>query len=148
MFSSIGATVGIIYQAKGRTDWLFKWGLFTGVIRFSCFVIGLNWGLMGITLAYTISSGILLYHNFSIPFQLIKLPMLRFINVLWKTLICSLFMLYCIWLVQAYLPIGLSPIWVLSINIPIGVSTYLGLSWLINREKLKELIFSALQRSS
>ena len=148
MFSSIGATVGIIYQAKGRTDWLFKWGLFTGVIRFLCFVIGLNWGLMGITLAYTISSGILLYHNFSIPFRLIKLSMLRFINVLWKTLICSLFMLYCIWVVQAYLPIGLSPIQVLLINIPIGVSTYLGLSWLINREKLKELIFSALQRSS
>lgn len=145
MLQSIGSTVGIIYQAKGRTDWFFKWGLFAGVYRFICFAIGLQWGLLGMTLAYVISSLSLSYHNFSIPFKLIEMSMIRFLQVLWKTLLCGLAMLVILLVIKANLPSGLNPLFILAINIPIGAISYLGFSWLINREKLQELFLSVLR---
>ncbi|OGU34266.1 MAG: lipopolysaccharide biosynthesis protein, partial [Ignavibacteria bacterium GWB2_35_6b] len=35
MLQSVGTTVGIIYQAKGRTDWMFRWGIFSGIVVIS-----------------------------------------------------------------------------------------------------------------
>jgi PST family polysaccharide transporter len=59
MFLSIGATVGIIYQAKGRTDWLFKWGLFAGVLRFTRILLSSTVSRSARTFLYFVRSVIL-----------------------------------------------------------------------------------------
>ncbi len=81
LIQSIATTTGSIYQAKGRTDWMFRWGMFSGVIYISGFLIGLKWGVIGVAVSYLISSIILLYPVFAIPFKLIELKVINFTKI-------------------------------------------------------------------
>lgn len=79
---SIGATTGWIYQAQGRTDWLLRWGVGSGIFTLAAFVAGLPWGVIGVTIAYLLRTYALTYFNFSIPGRLIGL---RFGHVVRRT---------------------------------------------------------------
>jgi len=81
LIQSIATTTGSIYQSKGRTDWMFRWGVISGVIYISGFLIGLNWGVIGVAVSYLISSIILLYPVFAIPFKLIELKVINFTKI-------------------------------------------------------------------
>ncbi len=84
MIQSLGTTVGDIYTAKGRTDWMFRWGLVAGSAVIVSFLVGLNWGVIGVATAYAVTSGILLFYpNFAIPFKLIDLPISEWLKALW-----------------------------------------------------------------
>jgi PST family polysaccharide transporter len=140
LIQSIGTTVGTIYQAKGRADWMFKWGIFAGIVSVLAFIVGLGWGILGVAAAYTLTNLLILaYPNFAIPFKLIDLSMPRFLQSLWRQFICSLIMLGAILSIKFFLQ-GLSSAWILGILVPVGATVYLLSSWLINRQQLQELI--------
>ncbi len=44
--------VNTLYSAKGRADWMFRWGLASGVFTLAAFALGLQWGLRGLAVAY------------------------------------------------------------------------------------------------
>jgi PST family polysaccharide transporter len=140
MVQSIGTTVGSIYQAKGRTDWMLRWGFVSGTIVIISFVIGLNWGTIGVAMAYAIVGIILTYPNFSIPFKLIGLSMSELWSALKKPLLCALLMVVVILGALYILPKDLAHIELLGILIPLGVFTYLIFTWKINRTQLLEVI--------
>jgi len=141
LMQSIGTTVGAIYQAKGRTDWMFCWGIGSGALAVIAFVVGLPWGIVGVATAYAIVSLIILaYPSFAIPFKLINLPMRDMGQVIWRPFIASLVMWVVILGVKLGLPDGLPGKWVLSISISIGCFIYLFASWLINRKQIREII--------
>lgn len=140
MTQSIGTTVGSIYQAKGRTDWMFRWGFVSGTIVIISFIIGLQWGTVGVALAYAMVGIILTYPSFSIPFKLIGLPMSELWIALRKPFLCSLLMVFVILGALYILPKDLTPIWLLGILIPLGILSYLIFSWQINRSQLREII--------
>jgi PST family polysaccharide transporter len=50
LLQSISTTAGWIYISQGRTDILFRWGLLVSVVRVTGFIIGLRWGLIGLSL--------------------------------------------------------------------------------------------------
>lgn len=54
---SIGTTVGIIYVSQGRADLQFKYTMIFSPIIVSSFIIGVQWGVMGVAIGYLISSG-------------------------------------------------------------------------------------------
>ena len=140
LIQSIGTTTGNIYQAKGKTDLMFKWGLLSGILIVPSFIIGIHWGLIGIAASYAITSGIILtYPNFAIPFKLIDLSVGRFLEILWPAFVSSLLMLFAIKGVKFFLPESLAIAWVLGILILVGAFAYLLASWFINREKLLEI---------
>lgn len=89
---SIGTTVGSIYQAKGRTDWMLRWGLVAGVIRAIAFSIGLRWGIVGVAAMYAMTDVMLMYPNYAIPFKLINLRVNELLKWLWPSLSLSLVM--------------------------------------------------------
>ncbi|MBW4519466.1 MAG: MOP flippase family protein [Scytolyngbya sp. HA4215-MV1] len=140
MIHSIGTTVGDIYQAKGRTDWMLRWGLFAGTLVVCFFCIGLQWGIVGVAGAYAIVSALLIYPSFAIPFKLIGLSMREFLAGLWRPFLCSLLMLAVLAGSRLILPNGLASVWQLGILIPVGCLTYLLSSWLLNREQLQETL--------
>jgi O-antigen/teichoic acid export membrane protein len=80
MVQSIGALVGHIYLAKGRTDWMLAWGVASGTLAVCSFIIGLKWGLLGVTIAYTVFSMLMFYPSHAIPFRLIQLPFLKWVR--------------------------------------------------------------------
>jgi len=86
------ATAGIIYNAKGRTDWMFRWGIVTSLVYVASFFIGLRWGMMGVATSYAIAFTLLAGPTFAIPFRLIDLSLWEFIRSLWPTFKASLAM--------------------------------------------------------
>jgi hypothetical protein len=57
-------------MSQGRTDTMFKWGVFSTIIVLISFAIGLRSGVEGVALAYTIATCLLAYPSFAIPFRL------------------------------------------------------------------------------
>ncbi|NES20323.1 MAG: MOP flippase family protein [Symploca sp. SIO3E6] len=140
MVQSLETTVGAIYRAKGRTDWILRWGLGEGIIVLIAFVIGLQWGIIGVAAAYAISVFILAYPCFAIPFSFIHLKVFELVVVVWRPLVASLLMLGVIMGVKFLLPTSLVHAWLLAILIPTGGIVYLLASWLINREQMQQLL--------
>ncbi|NEQ62192.1 MAG: MOP flippase family protein [Moorea sp. SIO4A1] len=140
MEQSLGTTVGTIYKAKGRPDLQFRWGIVSGILILTAFVIGLQWGIVGVAVAYVIASFLWCYPSFNIPFSLIHLRMRDFGAVLWRPLVASLLMLLVLVGLKFLLPTGLGSGWVLGILIPIGGISYLLASWCINREQIQQLL--------
>lgn len=73
LIESIGTTVGSIYLALGRTDLLFRWGLFASTLVMVSFGVGIQWGLQGLVIGYAIASCLLFIPSLIIPYGLIGL---------------------------------------------------------------------------
>lgn len=136
---SIGSTVGLIYLAKGRTDWMFRWGIVSSIIMMIAFCIGLKWGIIGVASAYLLASLCLLYPSYAISFSLIELKFFDLLDVLWRPLLNSLLMLGALYILGTYVFNDFSALFVLSILIPTGMCLYLLATWLNNRKQLVEL---------
>jgi PST family polysaccharide transporter len=140
MIQAIGATVGPIYQAKGRTDWIFLWGIGSGIFVTMAFVIGVQWGVVGVAVAYTIVGTILFYPNFIIPFRLIELKFRELIKVLSRPFFCTLLMVSLLLATKFFLPDSLNHIWSLGILVILGILIYGAASWWLNRDQLLEVV--------
>lgn len=141
MIQSLATTVGHIYNAKGRTGWLFIWGIVTGFLAIIAFIIGLHWGIIGVASAYAIYYIFLVsYPCFAIPFRLIELPMSEFGLLILRPLVASLLMSIAILGIKILLPATLASIWILAILVLVGIISYLFASWWINRQQLLELL--------
>lgn len=155
---SIGTTVGAIYTAKGRTDWMFRWGIGSGLFVIIAFTIGLHWGIIGVATAYAIATFSLSYPSFAIPFRLINLKFSQLLGVLWKPLMNSLIMFTAIIGFKAALlellsnravlnmigfekisSIVLTNAMILGLSIIVGIIVYSAASWVTSKEQLKEL---------
>jgi PST family polysaccharide transporter len=151
LIQSIGATVGAIYQAKGRTDWMFRWGIGSGMITLAAFISGLPWGVTGVATAYAISSFILFYPGFLIPFRLINLKFIRLLMAVKPALLGSGLMLAVLVIAGAWVPYLLpnSPVAILLLIAIIGVAVYTAFSWTANRDQLMEfLVLAGLKREN
>ncbi len=141
MIQALATTVGNIYNAKGRTDWLFIWGIVTGFLAIIAFIIGLHWGIIGVASAYAIYYIFLVsYPCFAIPFRLIELPMSEFGLLILRPLVASLLMSIAILGIKILLPTTLVSVWILAILVLVGIISYLFASWWINRQQLLELL--------
>lgn len=141
LIQSVGATVGAIYQVKGRTDWMFRWGIASGSFMIIAFVVGLRWGVVGIAIAYAAASFIFFFPSFYIPFQLTNLTFSRLLKSLQKPFFNSLIMFVLVALTIYYLSEKITNELLLAFSISIGGIIYLTLNWLINRDQLLELWF-------
>jgi O-antigen/teichoic acid export membrane protein len=142
---SIGTTAGVIYQAKGRTDWMLKWGITTGLLAVISFIIGLNWGIVGVAGAYAITVTLLSYPSFLIPFKLIDLKILDFVRYMVRPVICSTLMLILVMLTSELAQyLKLSSMLNLCLSSVVGFVIYVLFSWIINREQI-ESIFATIK---
>lgn len=126
MAQSIGTTVGHIYKAKGRTDWMLAWGVFSGVVTVSLFVIGLRWGVVGVAAAYAIRTALLILPGYAIPFKLIGLAVRDLAVALWATLRAGLAMFGGVVALRIALNwMGIAQPWiVLGVSVLTGVLIY------------------------
>jgi PST family polysaccharide transporter len=69
------ANIGAIYRAKGRTDLLLRWGIFSSMLTLAGYAIGILWGLEGVAWGYGIVWAALMYPAHAIPLRLIHLGM-------------------------------------------------------------------------
>lgn len=140
MLQSVAASVGVIYQAKGRTDMMFRWGLVTGVISVFVFYLGLRWGITGVALSYAILSLFLIYPNFSIPFKLINLPVAVLGKMLALPFMCSMVMLTAVLGIKMLLLERAPDDMQLVILVPLGIAVYMLATWSLNRDQFKQAL--------
>lgn len=127
LVQSIGTTVGWIYQSQGRTDLMFRWGLGTGIVLLASFAVGIQWGTMGVVIAYVLVSGVLLpYPLFAIPGRLIGLSVREVVRALGSITACALGMGVVVWLADVLMP-GAWPDWLALVSqVGLGIAVYTG----------------------
>jgi O-antigen/teichoic acid export membrane protein len=137
---SVLTTTGSIYVAMGRADLQLRWGVLSNMIVFAGLAIGLRWGIVGVASGFAVTTLLLLYHNFTIPFRLVGLRLADLLQALRPTALCTALMCLCTW------PLGLlaSP-WlghagVLALQVGAGVVSYVLFTCLFNRTMLGEFL--------
>ncbi len=70
---SVTATAGWLYQARGRTDWMLRWGLANAAVTIVAVAIGVQWGAVGVAAAYAVRTVLLAAPALAIPGRLIEL---------------------------------------------------------------------------
>lgn len=71
---------GILFQVKGRTDWMLRWRIVSGLTIVGAYILGLRWGLIGVTASFAFAVVVLSYPAMAIPFRLIDLDLPRFLQ--------------------------------------------------------------------
>ena len=140
LVQSISTTTGEIFTAKGRTDWLLRLSIVSGLFIVLSFIIGLQWGLLGVAAAYTIADFLLLYPILAIPFRLINLRVRNLFHVLWQPFLSSVLMFILLFLIMHLLPKDISIGLTLGLFVPIGIITYLAASWMFNRNQILKIL--------
>lgn len=129
LVQSVQTTVGQIYVAKGRTDWMFRFGLITSFFYVAAFLIGVRFGTVGVAAAYGIVHlGLLTLPSFIIPFKLIGLKLRRFASALLPQLLITAGMVaVCLLALQGLDKGGISNQWLRLISTStIGAAFYIG----------------------
>ncbi|MGP0593511.1 MOP flippase family protein [Nitrospira sp. T9] len=121
---SIGTTTGVIYQVKGRTDWMFRWGVVAGIYICLAFVIGIQWGLLGLAIAYMAAVWSLTWFNFSIPGRLISMKFRDVVSAVQQNLISAILMAAAIFALDLVISPNANSIQRLGIEVPFGVIFY------------------------
>jgi PST family polysaccharide transporter len=131
MLQSVGTTVGWIYLARARTDLMLWWGMGAAVIICSSFVVGVHWGVMGVTVAYAVTTALLLVPSLAIPYRLVQLPLADLVRSVRGTLAGSVVMASVVALVRAAMMRGeASEVFTLMASVASGVTIYLAWLWL------------------
>jgi len=132
---AIMTTVGAIYMAKGRTRLMLGWTIAASIVVIMAFVIGLQSGIVGVAIAYTIASALLMYPGFVIPFRLINLSFTDLVRILWQPLVASLVMTMVVGSVD-YTFLNVEKPWLrLLVGILMGAVVYLSLVWIMYRKQ-------------
>jgi len=127
LMQPVAATAGWLYQSQGRTDWLFKWGLVAGGTMVCSFAIGINWGVRGVAVAYTVAIYAVLYLTFSIPGRLIGMHVHEVFGAVRGALLSAIGMALIVWVVGRSLPGGWPSFAVLFSQFGLGVLAYAAL---------------------
>jgi O-antigen/teichoic acid export membrane protein len=128
VFQSVHGTVGQIFIAKGRTDWMFRFGLYASTMWVASFLVGVRWGTRGVATAYAITYFVfVLYPGLRIPFKLIGLTVGEFVRHLWPQIAITLGMAaVCAGWMMALSSLGFSNVLLRLIStILIGAAVYI-----------------------
>lgn len=148
LLQSIGATVGSLYLATGRTDVMFKWGVLAGLMIVPAFVLGLQWGITGVAAAYGAVSLLLFWPSLAIPYRLVNLRVGDILRRLSPTLLCAG--------VMAAIVAAVAFAWPgepdrqsfrLVLLVLLGMATYAGLCALFQRQLAAALVGAIWRRS-
>lgn len=139
MVQSINTTVSWIYTSQGRTDLQFYWTLANGIVMIPMFLIGIQWGVMGVAIAYAIRVYTALYWNFSIPGKLIDLRASEVFSAITPQLLISVAMASIVWLVSNAIPDAWPPFAKLGLLVFTGVVLYGSLTFALKTRSFQDL---------
>ncbi len=90
MIQSVATSVGVIYQSLGRADIQLRMGLWGALVSTTAIIIGLQWDIYGVAVAYTVCAVCWSQYTFYVVLNILGMPRGRFYAVLGRGL------LYCI----------------------------------------------------
>jgi PST family polysaccharide transporter len=132
----IGATVGPVFVATGRTDRLFAWGLLSSLIAVASFILGLPYGIVGVAAAYAIASLILIAPSLVVALPLIDTSIADVARRVAPTLAAASaggLTAYVIGLALS----GALPVVVLTLQVGGLITVYLAALWVLDRGSVR-----------
>lgn len=118
-------TTGSIYQALGKTQTLLIWGLVSGFLFILSFVLGLQYGVVGVALCYSVVNVLLSYSWFKIPFQYINLKVYNYLLNLKNLIIISISILLVYFFIHYFLQDSIKNIFVFIIMATVLLIIYI-----------------------
>jgi PST family polysaccharide transporter len=128
MLQGVGNPVGWIYISQGRTDLMFRVGLFFTFVIVAGICVGALYGsALSVAIGYSLSLSILVYPVLAVPGRLIAMPVRDVVAAVGPAALCSIGMGTVVWLaVEALSPRAAPPI-VLVVSALIGAFAYVAL---------------------
>lgn len=152
LIQSIGTTVGWIYQSQGRTDTMFRWGIFSSIIIITAFILGLRWNIEGVAVSYMIAGLLLAYPSFAIPFKLIDLKFSYFVKQFKSIFLATTGMGGILFLLGIFMEntLRIGDLIVLLSAVIVGIISYVSILFLIDKSLCYEILclFKQLIKSS
>jgi PST family polysaccharide transporter len=122
---ALGVTVGWIYQSQGRSDLMFRWGVFAALVALIGIVAGLRWCIVGVAAGYTVAIVLLTPVSHFIAGRLIELHARELLVEIRPPLIAVGFMACAAVAVRiGLLAAGCAPAVVLAGTVATGVLVY------------------------
>jgi PST family polysaccharide transporter len=129
MVQSASTTAGIVFTAKGRTDWLFRLVVAETVLAVTAYMVGMRWGILGLAFSYSLAHFLWSFPLLTCAARLSGLPLYEVYRTLWPPLRDSLLMCAGVVVVRRGLEsAGVSaPSLVLGAMVSAGIVLYLAL---------------------
>ena len=125
MVQSIYSTIGWIYQSQGRTDWMFRWGVFSAAVSIAGISLGVWLGSpLAIAVCLTVIGILLLPPGFGIPGKLIGVTTRDVAQSVLGVTACAAGMAVSVWIFGVFLPHGWSHWAHLGIEVSVGAAVY------------------------
>ncbi len=145
IFHSLYTTTTSIILSQGKADWLFKLSILNVICTSLAIFIGLNWGLVGVAISYTIEQiawTIFIQH---ITNSLISLNLFSYFQGIKLSSVVTFVMFVIVIIARIFMNnIGLFS---LTICVFLGVSIYLALLFFFARKEVGELISRSYMRA-
>lgn len=138
LVQSISTLNGNLYQSQGRTDLQFKVGGIVNVTRVGAIVLGLQEGIVGVAVAYSIHLFVVLYPSLRIPLSLVELTFGKLVENLAAVFFVALAMGGMVWGVGSVLSPAWSPAAVLAVQVPLGMVVFWALVHSLNLEAYRD----------
>jgi len=131
---------GWIYMSQGRTDWMFRWGLFGSTSLIVAIVIGVYFGsIESVAIAYLVATLLITYPCIAIPGKLIQMTFMDVIRAIAPSFICASIMAFLVWCIGATLPETWSASIHLTVQVFSGTIIYLVLAGGFRLKACREL---------
>ena len=148
MAQSIYNTAGWLYLSQGRTDVLFRMGLYTTTVRVIGVLIGAHWGLMGVAWAYVIGGYVFIcYPTWARAGRLVNLSFTTLLRNVEGPFACAALMGAALWATDRWVFGGWAVEARLAIQVALGVVIYAVLVRLFRLQAWVEVAHILLARS-
>jgi O-antigen/teichoic acid export membrane protein len=124
LLQSINSTTGTVFMAKGKTDVLFKIGIYSAILQVGAFFLGATQGVIEVTKYYFIANILAAVPSVLIVMKLIDATPKNGLGVLMPAAIASMAMGGACMLVQLYTKANLQAYSALPILVAVGVTSY------------------------
>jgi PST family polysaccharide transporter len=135
---SIVSLNGLIYNSLGKVNIAFKVSIITNIVLVFAFIIGVNYGLIGVAYSYLIASALLLIPMYQIAIKQINTSLLEVFKTIKGILLASLLMALFLLIISNYSDFSILN--GLIVKVIIGASVYFLSLFFFEKELLFNLI--------
>jgi PST family polysaccharide transporter len=145
---SLVSVGGTIFTALGRTQMLFRLGMFSALLHVTAFLLGVRYGITGVACGYLIASVINAFVCFHVLFGLLQLKLTRLISTIVPAVVRALIMGAVVYLVQHELALHSIPQAIqLILSSACGALLYLALARVHSRPSDRDVLRLFLRRA-
>jgi len=137
---SVLSTVGLIYLGVGQTRTMMRWGVFASAMTLLGFVVGLQWGYLGVARSYVVVNLLLFYPGFAIPLRMLGLHFTDLLKSIAPQLLTAIMMAVLVSAIDQLFTSSESPMFRLSVLTASGLCIYATAAYLFMRSNLQALL--------